>query len=91
MKKRYRICEDIVSRRMGDEMVVVHLGTNRIHTLNPTAARLWELLEAGHSLGEIRSVLLDEFEVDESSVAREVGALLSELEGSELIRSGDDG
>lgn len=91
MDSRYLINEDIVSRRMGEEMVVVHLRTNQIHTLNPTAARVWELLEAGQDMAEIRRSLLQEFDVDPKRLERELGAVLSELEGSELIRHGDHG
>ena len=32
---------------VGDEVVLVHLRTNRIYTLNRTGARFWELLEDG--------------------------------------------
>jgi hypothetical protein len=36
--------DDVVSRRLEDEVVLVHLRTNRIYKLNETGARLWELL-----------------------------------------------
>ena len=44
---------DVVSRRLGDDTVLVHLKTNRIFALNPTGARFWELLLEGMNRGEI--------------------------------------
>lgn len=90
MAAAFVISEDVVSRRMGEEMVLVHLRTNQIHTLNPTAARTWELLQGGHDLEEIKRVLLGEFEVEAERVDREVKKLLIELERSSIIRRGED-
>ena len=54
---------DVVSRRLGDEVVLVHLKTNRIFSLSPTGARFWELLSDGKSRTEIEAALLQEYEV----------------------------
>lgn len=43
--------QNVVTEKMGAEVVFVHLRTNRIYTLNATAARAWELLSEGHSTG----------------------------------------
>jgi hypothetical protein len=32
---------DVVARRLKDEIVLVHLRTNRIYSLNRTGARFW--------------------------------------------------
>ncbi len=90
MAAAFVISEDVVSRRMGEEMVLVHLRTNQIHTLNPTAARTWELLQGGHGVEEIKQILLGEFEVEAERVDREVKKLLIDLERSSIIRRGED-
>src|SRR5829696_3032146 len=38
---------DVSWRRLGDEVVIVHLKTNQIYRLNRTAARFWELVAEG--------------------------------------------
>ena len=57
-----RLSTEVVSRKLGDRLVVVNLRTNRIYELNSTASRMWELLEAGSNRAEIEETLLGEFE-----------------------------
>jgi hypothetical protein len=76
---------DVVARRMDEEVVLVHLRTNRIYTLNPTAARFWELAQSGLEREAIKRALLEEFEVDEIALEAEIDALVAELSGQELL------
>jgi hypothetical protein len=76
---RLRPTVDAVTKRVGDEVVLVHLRTNRIYTLNRTGARFWELLEDGHDLEQARKRLLLEFDVDEEQVRDEMRELVEEL------------
>ena len=77
----------MVSTRLGDEVVLVHLKTERMHVLNRTGARLWELLCAGTNLEDLKRTMLDEFEVSESELAAEVETLLASLRTERLICS----
>ena len=76
---------DVVSRRMGDEAVLVHLVTNRMFALNETGARFWELFTAGRSRGEIEQQLQQEYDVSQEQVAQEIDALLDALEAERLV------
>jgi Coenzyme PQQ synthesis protein D (PqqD) len=82
--------KDVVARRLGDRTVVVNLRTNRIYELNPTAARLWELLEAGCERGRIEQTLLEEYDADHAKVRREVDVTLATLSKEGLINEDDD-
>ena len=79
---------DVVSRRLGDEIVLVHLKTNRIFSLSPTGARLWELLEEGRSRAEIEQQLLLEYDVSREAVSGEIDSLVTILEGEALVQDG---
>jgi hypothetical protein len=70
---------DVVVRRLGHELILVNLGTNRIYELNRTAARLWELIAEGRDAGELRQAMLHEFDVEESSLDDEIAALVPVL------------
>jgi hypothetical protein len=70
----------VVFQRLGDELVLVNLETDMIYTLNATAAVVWETLQAGSSLEEIRSRLLAEYDVGEETIDREVNGVLEKLE-----------
>jgi hypothetical protein len=76
---------DVVHRRVDDEVVLVHLRTNRIYSLNPTGARLWELLSEGYDRRRIKKHLAEEYDVDDAQLEREVDDLFSELLAEELI------
>lgn len=80
-----RPSKDVVYRELGDESVLVHLATNRIYALNPTAARFWSLLSSGRDRDEIERVLLDEFEVTETEVRAEIDRLAASLREEGLV------
>jgi len=79
---------DVVSRRVGDEVVLVHLKTNRIFALSPTGARFWELLSDGISRPEIETQLLEEYDVSHEEVSAEIDSLVETLQGEGLVGDG---
>jgi hypothetical protein len=75
----------VIGRRLDDELVLVHLSTNRIYALNTTGARLWELLESGTTVEKVVETMLEEFEVDEAQLRGELAVLLAMLQQEELV------
>ena len=68
---RVRPDPNVLAKRVDDEIVLVHLETNRIYELNRTAAFLWDALAAGATQAELEERLALEFDVErESSPAR---------------------
>lgn len=65
--------------------MLVHLTTNRIYVLNRTAARLWDLLCAGHERAEILRLMLQEFDVTEAHLTNEIEDLLNSMTRDQLI------
>jgi hypothetical protein len=78
--------QDVVGQRLGDEVVLVSLETNRIFELNRTGARFWELLQSENDRGRIEAQLLEEFEVTEEELSAEVDRLIKSLNDEELVR-----
>lgn len=79
---------DVVSRRVGDEVVLVHLKTNRIFALSPTGARFWELLSDGNSRPEVETQLLDEYDISREEVSAEIDSLVETLQVEGLVGDG---
>jgi hypothetical protein len=77
---------DVVAQRVGDEIVLVDLRTNRMYDLNRTAGRLWELLVARPSLSGVHAQLLQEFAVEPAELEREITATLAALRDAGLVR-----
>jgi coenzyme PQQ synthesis protein D (PqqD) len=77
--------QNVIFRRLGDEIVLFHLESDRFYELNGTAARLWELLNAGHDLSQARQQILEEFAVDPIQLASEAENLLNLLRREDLV------
>jgi hypothetical protein len=89
--KALRPHPDVVWRRVGEEAVVVNLKTNRIYSLNHTGARFWELISGGHDREAAEAALIDEFDIEESKLRKEVATVLDELTREGLILKGPRG
>jgi hypothetical protein len=87
--QRFRVSPDAVHNALGDQIVLINVRTNEIYELNRTGARFWQLLSAGHDLARIRQLMLQEFEVDETVLDREIEGLLASLESAGLIVADD--
>lgn len=83
--EKVQLNKDVVSRRVGDEVVLVHLGSEEMYSLNPTGARAWELLSEGHSPESIEATLSAEFDVDRTEARRELETLLDDLAREQLV------
>jgi hypothetical protein len=82
---RYRISTEAVSNRLGENTVLVHLKTDRILELNRTASRLWELISAGLDRSQIQATMIQEFDVSEPVLTREIDATLGSLQSENFI------
>jgi hypothetical protein len=69
----------VVSRRVGNGGVLVHLGTSHVYELNETGWTVWEGLDRGTPLADIAGGLADRYEPAGASVAADVRALIDEL------------
>ena len=76
---------DVVARRMGAGVVLVHLATNRIFELNDTGARIWELINERVSEGRIVDALVREFNVGREQAGMELARVIGELRGEGLL------
>jgi len=76
---RFRPTPETLARSFEDRIVLVHMNTDKIHVLNRTAARLWELACSGIERAAIQEKLSSEFEVAEAELADEVDRMLTAL------------
>jgi Coenzyme PQQ synthesis protein D (PqqD) len=78
---------DVVAQRVGDEVIIVNLRTNRMHSLNRTGARFWDLLTTGHDIARIYAQLLSEFDVDPVELDREIDTIVASLTKAGLVQT----
>jgi hypothetical protein len=89
LSPRYSASPDALATRVGDEIVLVDLKTDRIYSLNRTAARIWELVCADCDRAEVERLMLEEFDVTPAELAEAIDDLVTEMtEGGLLVRTG---
>jgi hypothetical protein len=80
MDARFKISTDTMARRFNqDNVALVHMKTKRTHVLNSTAADIWKMIGAGHSRGEIQSILKNQYSVNDAELSAEIDQLLTTL------------
>ena len=81
----YRRHRDAASTELGDEAVVLQLGTKRYYTLNATAARAWRDLEECVTRETLEQALVSDFAIEAGDVHPHVASLVEQLLQSKLI------
>ncbi len=75
----------VMSRQVGDETVILDLGSGMYFGLDPVGARIWQLLSEGHQVDAVVTTLLGEYNVTEDQLRQDVNNLVSELASRGLI------
>jgi hypothetical protein len=74
-----------VSCPLGEESAILNLKNSVYYGMNPVGTRVWELLKKPKSIGELRDVLLDEYEVDLERCSQDLLTLLHKMRDEGLI------
>lgn len=90
LSNHIKVPSDVMDRRVGDETVILNLASGAYFGLDPVGARMWELMNAGHSLAEIRDRLLEEYEVEAERLEQDLLELVGELQAQGLIQVNDE-
>ena len=78
----------VMARQVGDETVILDLGSGTYFGLDPVGARIWQLIGEGKTLGEICDTMLDEYDVAREALERDVVELADKLLEQKLISIG---
>lgn len=77
--------QEQVSCPLGGESSILSLRNNVYYSLDPVGTRVWELLREARSVGEIRDVLLQEYDVEADRCERDLLDILGKLHNEGLI------
>jgi PqqD family protein of HPr-rel-A system len=78
--------EGLVEAEVDNEIVALHIENGTCYSFNPTAARIWKLIEQPKTLTDLCGVLASEFKVDPARCEADVRALLDDLAADGLVR-----
>jgi hypothetical protein len=68
-----------VSSELGDEVVILQVQNGIYHGLDPIGARIWNLMNERHTIGQIRDAILNEYDVPRERCEADLQSLLQEL------------
>jgi hypothetical protein len=88
LSDRVEIPPQVMTRTVGEEVVVLDLATGTYFGLDPVGARIWELMGEGKTLGEICDRMEEDYEVSREELERDTLRLAEELNGQGLLQVG---
>jgi hypothetical protein len=80
------IPKEVMSRQVGDELVILDLASGIYFGLDAVGTRIWQLLQEGKPLAEICDVMTGEYEVSTSQMQEDLLRLVAELQARGLVR-----
>ena len=80
-----KIPPQVMSRQVGEEMVILDLITGTYYGLDLVGARMWQLMEKGESLSSICDTFIEEFDVTPQVLQQDLDILVRNLVDKGLI------
>ncbi len=77
--------KDQVSSDLGGETAILDLKAGMYYGLDDVGARVWDLIQEPRDVGDIRDILLEEYDVAPERCERDLLALLQRLADEGLI------
>lgn len=59
-----KLRDDLATKLIDGELVIFNRDAEQIHTLNPTARHIWQLLEQGRTLEQIVEQFVEDYGID---------------------------
>ncbi len=84
---RLQIPEQVVTRQVGDETVLLNLESGTYFGLDPVGSRFLELLEVEGTLATVLAKMLEEFDVTEAQLEADLLRLADEMLASGLLEA----
>lgn len=75
----------LIEAEVDDEILGLHIENGTCYSFNPTAARIWKLIEQPKTLAEICATLTAEFKVEPAACEADVRTLLDDLAADGLV------
>jgi Coenzyme PQQ synthesis protein D (PqqD) len=81
------VSKDQVSSDLGEgEVAILNLRDGTYYGLDAVGVRIWNLIQEPKTIGEIRNVLVSEYDVEPARCERELLALLQRLADEGLVK-----
>lgn len=83
---KFRVSNNQVSSNLSGSTVILNHRDGFYYELNEVGTAIWEQLKLnGTTIGELKKLILNEFDVDEQTVESDINKILSELLNEKLV------
>ena len=82
---RLSVPAQVMSRRVGDETVLLDIESGLYFGVDRVGQRIWELAGSGRTLGDIVEAIVAEFEVERPQAEADVMSFVATLVGRGLL------
>jgi len=79
-----KIQPNILAQELGEEIVLLNMDNEHYYTLKKSGVRMWQLLGQHSDVEVTKKQLLEEYEVDEVTIQRDLEGFVSWLVEKEL-------
>ena len=86
---KVRPAPDLLVSRLGDETVMLDLASERYFGLDSTGTAFWDVLTTAPTVAAGVDRLLEMYDVDRDTVARDVSTLITQLQEKGLLERMD--
>ena len=80
-----KISDDVISRNLQGESVLLNLKTGTYYGLDLIGSKTWQFIEKHQSLQKVHDLLIKEFDVTEEQCAKDLLGFVSSLHEKKLI------
>lgn len=87
--KRVTATPDTLINQVGEESVLLNLGSEKYYGLDEIGTSMWLALTGNDTIQQAYESLLDEYDVDEETLRRDLSDLIEKLSANGLIEIND--
>ena len=85
MTQTIEISSEILTQEVGGETVILDLKTESYFGLDEVGTRIWQLLQQEKDTQNITETMLDEYDVEEKQLEKDIQNLLTKLNEAGII------
>ena len=85
MKQTIEISSEVLTQEVGGETVILDLKSESYFGLDEVGTRIWQLLQEQKDIQTITATMLNEYEVEEEQLEKDIQNLLTQLNKAGIV------
>ena len=85
LSSTFSVSQEVLSQEVSGETVLLDMQSESYFGLDAVGTRIWQLLQENNHLQQVFDTMLEEYDVDEKQLEKDLDELLNKLIDEELI------